>query len=527
MTQPAFAPIAPINRRAIGYLIDAAIAAGIAVVLYGVLIAAVSLSGGIEAGLTTLLIGGPIVSLLLLGWFVVYTLMQAGKGSIGMRAQGLRLVSAVDGSNLGFGRALLRNVIFGLAAGIVVGYFTPLFDGSGRFQGWHDKVANALILDARVSPASVPTTTDPEVTIAGGALHGSAGGIAPAIPGLPAAQASGGFTPPPAPSAPEPFPAPARSAFTVPGESAPAPAPAAPAAPAPAPAAPAASAAPTAFGTPAAPPRPPVPFEPPVPEAGESSLIAFVPGVTQPGPPSRVDPTPPSPAPEPVSDLDPGLDETIVQRPSAPEPAASDTSASGPIAPDPVTPSAPADPLASSIPPVPAMPPVPALPVSAPAVPPPAASAPEAPSSAASTSAGPGPDARQPTTTPAFDADYDEEAELEQTRISVPGHRLIFTWDDGTRVPVSRRTIFGRNPAPEDGAVLVPVRDETLSLSKTHFEAASEASGGWVLDRHSTNGMTIVRDGQRFACPAGQRVPVRLGDAIEIGDRIVTVGGYA
>ena len=115
----------------------------------------------------------------------------------------------------------------------------------------------------------------------------------------------------------------------------------------------------------------------------------------------------------------------------------------------------------------------------------------------------------------------------EDTRISIPGHRLVFTWDDGTRVSVSRRTIFGRNPAPEDGAVVVPVRDETLSLSKTHFEAAAESSGGWVLDRHSTNGMTLVREGQRIACPAGQRVPVRLGDAIEIGDRIVTIGGYA
>ncbi len=71
------------------------------------------------------------------------------------------------------------------------------------------------------------------------------------------------------------------------------------------------------------------------------------------------------------------------------------------------------------------------------------------------------------------------------------------------------------------------VRDETLSLSKTHFEAGAESSGGWVMDRHSTNGMTIVRDGVRIACPPGERVRIRLGDAIEIGDRIVTVGGYA
>jgi pSer/pThr/pTyr-binding forkhead associated (FHA) protein len=127
-----------------------------------------------------------------------------------------------------------------------------------------------------------------------------------------------------------------------------------------------------------------------------------------------------------------------------------------------------------------------------------------------------------PAPAPAF-----VEDDLEETRISIPGHRLVFTWDDGTRVSVSRRTVFGRNPGPEEGAVVVPVRDETLSLSKTHFEAAAETSGGWILDRHSTNGLTIVRDGQRIACPAGQRVPIKLGDVIEIGDRVVMVGGYA
>ncbi|WP_136054787.1 RDD family protein, partial [Microbacterium sp. K24] len=160
MTQPAYAQIAPISRRAIGYLIDALIAAGLAVILGGGLMVAATLSGGIEAGLTTLLIGGPIVSLLLLGWFVVYTLMQSGTGSIGMRAQGLRLVSAQGQTPLGFGRTLLRNVIFGLAGSIVVGYFTPLFDGSGRFQGWHDKVAGSLMLDARAAgpAASAPAS---------------------------------------------------------------------------------------------------------------------------------------------------------------------------------------------------------------------------------------------------------------------------------------------------------------------------------------------------------------------------------
>jgi uncharacterized RDD family membrane protein YckC len=421
MTQPAPDQIAPVSRRAVAYIIDALIAGGLAIVLGGGLLVAVPLAGSVEGGLGILMIGGPLVSLVLLGWFFVYTVMQAGGGSIGMRAQGLRLVSATDGSPLGFGRTLLRNVIFGLAASVVVGYFTPLFDGSGRFQGWHDKVAGSLMLDARVSGPLESTAVAPAAVPASAVPAGRSTPTAtPAIPGIPQPVAA------PAPVAPAPVPV----------------------------AAPAAASAPI-------PPRPAAP----VVDAG--SLIAFVPGITLDAP---VRPTPAA---------EPALDATIQQQPSAP-----------PVPPAPV-------------PPAP-VPPAPVLPASAPSVEP----APLAPAA------------------PAAPVALDED-DLEDTRISVPGHRLVFTWDDGTRVSVSRRTIFGRNPAPEDGATLVPVRDETLSLSKTHFEAAAETSGGWVLDRHSTNGMTIVREGQRIACPAGQRVPVRLGDAIEIGDRIVTIGGYA
>lgn len=377
MTQPASAQIAPVSRRAIGFLIDAFIATGLAIAVGGALVVAVAL-GGPEGMLTTLLVGGLIACAVLFGWFVVYTLMQAGAGSIGMRAQGLRLVAAGDQAHLGFGRAFLRNIVFGLACSIVVGYFTPLFDGSGRFQGWHDKVAGALMVDARTT----------------------------------------------SPAAAAPSSAPAPSAVDAPARRVPS----------------AHSAAPVLSGIPQSAERPALPMPVPAPAATESaharltapadegSLIAFVPGISREAPR-------PSATPALQPDAEPDLDLTVMGEPAADVP--------------------------------------------------------------------------------------------EDTRISIPGHRLVFTWDDGTRVSVSRRTIFGRNPAPEDGAVVVPVRDETLSLSKTHFEAASESSGGWVRDRHSTNGMTLVRDGMRIACPAGQRVPVRLGDAIEIGDRIVTVGGYA
>lgn len=452
MTQPAFAQIAPISRRAIGYIIDALIATGIAILLFGGLILVATLSGSLEGMLGALVIGGPIVSLALLGWFVVYTLMQAGKGSIGMRAQGLRLVSARDEAPLGFGRTLLRNIIFGLAGSIVVGYFSPLFDGSGRFQGWHDKVAGSLMLDARVA---IPAASAAPVE------HGSA---APSVPGQPAPPIPGLSAYPAAQPAPAPAPVmpAARPAMPVP------PSPVQPSAPV----------------SPAAPAQFPVPAAA-APVGGADALIAFVPGITQDAPPPRVAPTP---------SAEPELDATVQQYPAA-RPAAPGAPPVPVAAPSPAPAAAPAAPVA----PTPPAAPAPSTPVAAPSTVMPAPAAPIA---------------REPE-------------DIEDTRISIPGHRLVFTWDDGTRVSVSRRTIFGRNPAPEDGATVVPVRDETLSLSKTHFEAAAESSGGWVLDRHSTNGVTIVREGQRIACPAGQRVPVRLGDALEIGDRIVTIGGYA
>ena len=244
MTQSASAQIAPISRRAIGFLIDAFIATGLAVVLGGGLVVAATLAGP-EGMLTTLLIGGLIVVLLLLGWFVVYTLMQAGAGSIGMRAQGLRLVAAREHGPLGFGRALLRNIIFGLACAIVVGYFTPLFDGSGRFQGWHDKVAGSLMVDARAAGVIAP---GPPVEPASLPVTGTAQQAAPLTLPTPAAP----------PSAAQP---------TV-----------------------SASAVSAPQARPAAP-------------AGEDSLIAFVPGITQEAWAPRMTPAP-ALEPDAESDLD-------------------------------------------------------------------------------------------------------------------------------------------------------------------------------------------------------------------------------
>ncbi|MFP1601146.1 RDD family protein [Microbacterium sp. 2216-1] len=437
MTMLPFGEVAPIQRRVIAYILDALIAGVIPVVgtiiVVGMLTTAATSDDPTAGVLAATFVVMPIIGLAQLAWLIVYTLMQAGSGSIGMRAQGLRLASARDGEPIGFWRALLRNIVFALAGSIVVGYFSPLFDGSGRYQGWHDKAADAVMLNARaaVPEASLSTMAMP-VPETGAPLPRPGAGFAtppmPPMPAPPLPTASVGQ--PIAPIAPESFARPAASDAAAPG----------------------------------------VPEETVVaPHRSEAlpgdPLISFVPGVTQ-QPPAPVGPEVTPAAPTPTA------------APAMPAPAA------------------------------PTTPPVPAAPVS---------------------DAAPGSDPapEQPVASAAEPAPFHAEGELDSTRISIPGHRLVFTWDDGQRATVSGRTLFGRNPEAESGAAVVAVRDETLSLSKTHFEAGAEPTGGWIMDRESTNGTTVVRDGVRIACPPGQRIPVRLGDAIEIGDRIVTIGGFA
>ena len=99
----------------------------------------------------------------------------------------------------------------------------------------------------------------------------------------------------------------------------------------------------------------------------------------------------------------------------------------------------------------------------------------------------------------------------------------VLTWDDGVRMAVYGRTLYGRNPSSEPGVVPIAVRDETLSMSKTHFEIGGDATAAWIVDRHSTNGTTLVRDGARIPLFAGVPTTLRAGDVLELGDRRAAV----
>ncbi|MFT3798008.1 RDD family protein [Microbacterium sp.] len=484
---------ARLGRRAAAYVIDAAIAVCI-----------VLLVGGILGGITLATQGGlswyvvvAVAYLVEVGWLLVFTWMQGGAGSIGMRALGLRLaretvggpgagLAADAGERIGFGRAFLRNVVWALGSMIVVGLFSPLFDSSPWRRGWHDRAAGAVMTDvAGRGVAGAPAAPAAAVAAASAAAPDVAGhrpdrpempgvdGQPRQQPGNPVARDAGGAAPGAVPGGPVPVSVPGSAVpVSAPGGAVPISAPGG-AVPISAPGGSgsgsvvsggAASALTTAsFDDTVLPTRPPLPAPrtaspappaPPAPPAAPTDgVISFVPGVTHPGRPSESRP-PERPVPTTIA-------------PAAEPPAVAE------FAPEP----------------------------------PPA----------------PGPRRLGPR------GDRDAIIDgVDQTRIATGERPLArLAWDNGARQAVYGRTLFGRNPVPETGAMVVPVRDETMSLSKTHFELVPGSDGDarvlWIVDRHSTNGVVVRRGIHREPLVPGERTRVRMGDVLEFGDRHVVI----
>lgn len=106
------------------------------------------------------------------------------------------------------------------------------------------------------------------------------------------------------------------------------------------------------------------------------------------------------------------------------------------------------------------------------------------------------------------------------------GIRAVLVLDSGARVEVRGTTLFGRSPAAAAGegeALLIPVPDETRSVSKTHVAVMPARRGVFVVDRASTNGSAIIRDGAETPLVAGHPAELRTGDIVRFGDRTMRV----
>ena len=83
-----------------------------------------------------------IAFVITVGYFVYFW----GKGqTIGMRVFHLRVADAVTGQPIGYGRAALRYLGYFISTIVCyIGLIWAAFDG--RKQGWHDKIANTVVL---------------------------------------------------------------------------------------------------------------------------------------------------------------------------------------------------------------------------------------------------------------------------------------------------------------------------------------------------------------------------------------------
>jgi uncharacterized RDD family membrane protein YckC len=160
-----------------------------------------------------------------------------------------------------------------------------------------------------------------------------------------------------------------------------------------------------------------------------------------------------------------------------------------------------------------------------------AAPAPTAPPRAASPSTPPSP---RPATPPPAPARTEVP---EATRVPKLGHPLVaapprgprwrVTFDTGETFVVNGLALVGRRPEARPGETvshLVPLRSSDMSLSKTHAQFQVTPAGALVvMDRGSTNGSVVVRQGVSKALTAGRPTTLLAGDKVRFGDRQMTV----
>jgi uncharacterized RDD family membrane protein YckC len=108
-----------------------------------------------------------------------------------------------------------------------------------------------------------------------------------------------------------------------------------------------------------------------------------------------------------------------------------------------------------------------------------------------------------------------------------PLARWRVRFDSGETFVVEGLTVVGRRPEPRPGEQVqhvVPLRSEDMSLSKTHAQLQVAPDGVLVvMDRGSTNGSVLIRQGVAKDLPAGKPATLLPGDEVAFGDRRMTV----
>lgn len=104
--------------------------------------------------------------------------------------------------------------------------------------------------------------------------------------------------------------------------------------------------------------------------------------------------------------------------------------------------------------------------------------------------------------------------------------RWRLTLDTGESFVVEGLVLVGRKPEPRGGEEVrhvVPLRSADLSVSKTHAQLQVVDGSLVVMDRGSTNGSLLIRQGVSRDLPGGKPATLLDGDRVLVGDRELSV----
>lgn len=134
--------------RFVAYVVDAAIvgfAVWVLMMVFGFAVILVASAGSDTAAALTFALTFAVIFVVPLAYFPWF--WSRGGQTPGMRVLHVRVVRAADGGPVSGGQAVLR--LIGLYISVAVFYLGVIWIlVDGRRQGWHDKIANTLVIGA-------------------------------------------------------------------------------------------------------------------------------------------------------------------------------------------------------------------------------------------------------------------------------------------------------------------------------------------------------------------------------------------
>lgn len=151
------AKLATIGQRALARIVDGVLITVVIAVLWGIgfgaLIAGTDETTGEANGLAVGAFFGIFLLTVLITLAYEMVLIAIKGQTVGKMVVGVKVVRSQDGQVPGFGPSFMRWLIPAAASAVcglgIVVYLSPLFDSSGRVQGWHDKAANTLVISTK------------------------------------------------------------------------------------------------------------------------------------------------------------------------------------------------------------------------------------------------------------------------------------------------------------------------------------------------------------------------------------------